>query len=76
MFGLILVALGVLFLLKNLGIISGDVWEIFWPILLIILGLWIIIGSFTKRKFFRNFFSCRRDFHEDFPFEKKDKEEE
>jgi hypothetical protein len=29
MFGLILIALGVLFLLKNLGIISGSVWDIF-----------------------------------------------
>ncbi len=65
MFGLILVALGVLFLLKNLGLISGDVWGIFWPILLIILGLWIVIGSFTKRKWYRNFFSCGRDFWED-----------
>lgn len=74
MFGLILVALGVLFLLKNLGIISGDIWGIFWPILLIILGLWIIIGHFSRRKFFRNFFSCGRDFWEDTPFEKKDKE--
>ena len=62
MFGLILIALGVLFLLKNLGIISQDIWGIFWPILLIILGIEILISSFKKRKFFRNFFNCIRDF--------------
>lgn len=75
MFGLILVALGVLFLLKNLGIISGDVWGIFWPILIIILGLEIFIGSLRKKSFFRNFFSCGKNFWEEFPFEKKEKEE-
>jgi hypothetical protein len=54
MFGLILIALGVLFLLKNLGIISGSVWDIFWPILLIVLGLEILISTLRKRKFFKD----------------------
>lgn len=62
MFGLILIALGVLFLLKNLGIISQDIWGIFWPILLIILGIEILISSIKKRRSFRNFFYCSRDF--------------
>lgn len=76
MFGLILIALGLLFLLKNLGIISGDVWGIFWPILLIILGLWILVDSFKKKKIFKNFFNCGRDIWEEYTFEKKEKKED
>jgi hypothetical protein len=39
---LILIAAGVIFLLSNLGIVAGDVWENlvrFWPLLLIAIGL-------------------------------------
>jgi hypothetical protein len=39
-----LIALGVVFLLKNLGVISGDVWEVLWPLILIALGLSMIAG--------------------------------
>ncbi|MBC7194284.1 MAG: hypothetical protein H5U37_01305 [Caldisericia bacterium] len=72
MFGLILIALGVLFLLKNLGVISGEVWGIFWPILIIIIGLEIFISSITKRRWFRNFFSCERDFWDENLNEKRE----
>lgn len=37
--GTILVVIGVVALLKNLGIITGDVWDVAWPILLISLGI-------------------------------------
>jgi hypothetical protein len=39
---LILIAIGVIFLLSNLGIVSGDIWQNlvrFWPLLLIAIGL-------------------------------------
>jgi hypothetical protein len=39
---MVLIAIGVIFLLSNLGIISGDWWQIFgrfWPVLLIAIGL-------------------------------------
>jgi hypothetical protein len=39
MFGIIVLIIGVLFLLKNLGLISGSLWSIIWPLLLIIVGL-------------------------------------
>ncbi|OGY93481.1 MAG: hypothetical protein A2406_01110 [Candidatus Komeilibacteria bacterium RIFOXYC1_FULL_37_11] len=39
MFGLILVILGILFLLEEMGIIHGDFWGYFWPVILIVLGL-------------------------------------
>jgi hypothetical protein len=41
-FPLLLIAIGVIFLLSNLGIISGDAWTLiwqFWPLLLIVIGL-------------------------------------
>lgn len=42
MFGLILVILGVLFLLQQMGIISGDFWGYFWAIVLIVVGFGIM----------------------------------
>jgi hypothetical protein len=41
-FGLIILIVGVIFLLKNLGIIGGDVWPIIWPCLVITFGLSIL----------------------------------
>ncbi len=43
----ILIALGVIFLLNNLGLVELNVWDVvvrFWPILLIAVGLDILIG--------------------------------
>ena len=36
--GLILIVIGLLFFLNNLGYISGDVWR-FWPLILVIWGI-------------------------------------
>jgi len=38
MFGTALVVVGVIFLLKNTGLISGVAWDIIWPIALIVIG--------------------------------------
>ena len=38
MFGAALVIVGVIFLLKNLGIISGIAWDVVWPVALIVIG--------------------------------------
>ncbi|MFH1610465.1 MAG: DUF5668 domain-containing protein [Patescibacteria group bacterium] len=40
--GFLLVALGVLFLLQNIGILNQATWGIIWPILIIALGLSIV----------------------------------
>lgn len=43
----ILVGLGVIFLLNNLGVISWDIWNVlwrFWPVLLIVAGLDLLFG--------------------------------
>jgi hypothetical protein len=42
--GLVLLLLGVLFLADTTGWLSVDVWTLFWPLLLIVLGLSLLIG--------------------------------
>jgi len=52
LFPLILVALGFLLLFSNLGYISFDFWQFiktWWPLLLIVFGLDILIGSLRAR---------------------------
>jgi len=41
--GFILIIIGVVFLLQNLGYISEGAWSIIWPAILIIFGLWILL---------------------------------
>lgn len=41
----ILVGLGFLFLANNLGLMSLNVWSLFWPGFLILLGIWFLIGT-------------------------------
>jgi len=45
--GLAILLVGVLFLLKNLGYISSNVWEVIWPCLVVVLGLAMI---FRRKK--------------------------
>ncbi|MHB0876759.1 MAG: LiaI-LiaF-like domain-containing protein [Anaerolineae bacterium] len=47
--GGILILLGVLFLLDNLGIFAVSVWSLFWPIILIGVGLWVLWGVIFGR---------------------------
>ncbi|MCX6081250.1 MAG: DUF5668 domain-containing protein [Chloroflexi bacterium] len=44
--GLILIVLGVLFYLRTIGLIK-DVFEWFWPVALILLGIWVLVGRFA-----------------------------
>ena len=37
--GLLLVLLGVLMLMEQFGVIRGDMWDYFWPLALIALGI-------------------------------------
>ncbi|MFA6918719.1 MAG: DUF5668 domain-containing protein [Patescibacteria group bacterium] len=39
LFGAGLIIVGAIFLLKNLGIISGVAWGVVWPVVLIVAGL-------------------------------------
>lgn len=81
MFGLILILLGVVFLLKNLGIITGDVWNIIWPSILIIFGLYLLIRIPMRRKHFKDWSGWKDDFMDSFWFDshkrkREEKEEE
>ena len=43
--GGILVVLGGLFLLDNLGLLPVHAWDLFWPLLLIAAGAWVLTGA-------------------------------
>jgi hypothetical protein len=45
--GVVLVLFGVLFLLQNAGFIT-NVFALFWPLILILVGGWIVLGVFWK----------------------------
>lgn len=68
MFGLILVILGVLFLLEEMGIITGSFWGYFWPVILIVVGFSLMDKD--KKKGDCNWFFCgkaknhKHDHHE------------
>lgn len=57
--GLVLIIIGATFLLKNLGYISQDAWDIIWPAILIILGLWILIRGRFQGLFWKETFGWR-----------------
>lgn len=50
--GGLLVILGVLFFLQASGYLTGDVFSWFWPILIILLGIWVLAGGVTRRSRF------------------------
>jgi hypothetical protein len=41
----LLVGMGFLFLANNLGLFTINVWSLFWPVFLILLGIWFLIGT-------------------------------
>ena len=46
--GAVLIGIGVLFLLSNLGIFSSIRWDLVWPVAIIVLGLAILIPSIRR----------------------------
>lgn len=46
--GGLLVALGVLFLLRTQGLLHGDIFRYFWPLFLMALGGWIILNVYWR----------------------------
>ncbi len=47
--GGLLVILGVLFFLQATGYLKGDVFGWFWPIFIMVLGIWVLLGGFSRR---------------------------
>ena len=50
MFGIILIAIGALLLLSNFGLLHWWRWDIFWPLLLIVVGVALLAGRLTRRQ--------------------------
>ena len=48
--GLVLILLAALLLLHQQGLITGDIFGYFWPAVIIVLGVWLILGVFTRRR--------------------------
>ena len=46
---IMLVGFGFILLFNNLGIINVNVWGLFWPAFLIVLGIWFLIGTATGK---------------------------
>ena len=63
-FGLIIIIVGLVFLLKNLGLIGGDIWPIIWPCLVIALGLSILFKRKRRDKKWDKFGENMRQFGE------------
>lgn len=41
--GLLVLVIGIVFLLQNLGYIGGNVWGIIWPVIIIVVGLSMVM---------------------------------
>jgi len=48
--GLLLLLLGVLLLLKQMGIIQVGIWDYFWPAAIIAVGISMIVGHNRRKK--------------------------
>ena len=46
--GIVLLFIGVFFLVESLGLVNLNLWRLIWPILLILLGIWVLLGYYYK----------------------------
>ncbi len=61
LFALTILALGIIFLLRNLGIIGVDIWPVIWPSLLIVVALRMIIRARRRWTIWSDFGRTIRD---------------
>jgi len=48
--GSVLIVLAGLLLLRQMGVIVGDIFGYFWPLLIIAFGIWLIVGFFARHQ--------------------------
>lgn len=48
--GALIILVGVLLLLNNMGVLAVDIWNLIWPVALIAVGLWLLVGIFFGRQ--------------------------
>jgi hypothetical protein len=53
LFAIVLILIGFIFLMKNLGLITGPTWDVIWPILLMALGLSMLLKPKWGWQYFR-----------------------
>lgn len=46
--GIVLIILATLLLLRQQELITGDIFGYFWPVVVILFGIWLILGVFTR----------------------------
>lgn len=49
-FGVIVFLIGAIFQAQNLELLPGNFWDAFWPLLLVLIGVWILSGKMKKSK--------------------------
>lgn len=49
-FGLILVAVGIIAILVKADVLAGSIWDYVWPTALVIIGLSFFFGRFRRRR--------------------------
>jgi len=47
----VLIIIGVVFLLKNLGLIDASAWSVIWPLLIVVLGIKMSLLAFRFHRF-------------------------
>lgn len=48
-FGTMIVLLGVVLLGINLGVVDHRIWRYFWPLVLVLLGVWFLLGPYLSK---------------------------
>jgi hypothetical protein len=49
-FGLILIAVGIIAILVKADVLAGSIWDYVWPAVLVIIGLSFFFGRFHRRR--------------------------
>jgi len=60
-FGLILIAVGIIAILVKAGVVTGSIWDYVWPTALVIIGLSFFLGRFLGPRWW--WFGWRRHWH-------------
>jgi hypothetical protein len=71
-FGLILIAVGVIAILVKTGAVSGSIWDYTWPTILVIIGLSFFLGRFLGPRWW--WFGWRRHWHDRSRWDERDKD--
>jgi len=53
--GSLLIVVGFFFLLRNLGLISGEIWDVFWPTVIILIGVKLFLWPRKWHGFWKQF---------------------